>query len=209
MPSRTASTAGRLRIAHVVGRRCRPARRPLTCAAIIAAIGGAAALCADQAERLGGAALDQRIGDRSARSISAGAAAASPIRPMANAAICRTSGSAPLQHRRQRGHRLRQLHAADGQRAIGGGCAPPDPPAASADRRRRRAAAARLRAAGSSASSARRPSAAASASTTRRAALGPQLRQRDQADEGQRQRASGHRLRWRSVAFSTRSRGRC
>ena len=52
-------------------------------------------LMSQQTERFGSAPLNQRVGIGNAV-ISAGAAAASPIRPIANAAICLTSGSASV-----------------------------------------------------------------------------------------------------------------
>ena len=88
----------------------------LTCAATIAAIGCAAGLCAIKPRA--SAARPWISGSASvSAAVSAGAAAASPIRPMANAAIWRTSASGiGLHQRRQRGNRLGQFDAADRER---------------------------------------------------------------------------------------------
>ncbi len=71
---------------------------------------------ADQAQRFGGAALDERRRIAQARRPADRARDGSPIRPSANAAICRTSGSGSASSATSGGTPSRQPDAADRQR---------------------------------------------------------------------------------------------
>ena len=112
---------------------------------------------------------------------------------MANAAICRTSGSASdcsivVRAGIASGSCTRPTARADRRRTRASGS-----PAASAGRRRRRAAGARLRAAGSTASSAR-TTVGGGVGVTTGAAFGPQLTTATGTDANQGRRSADDRL---------------